>query len=85
MAQEFQDEFLLVPLAVELYIEYYKDGIAVKPVFRYDDIAFNPLRELPAQPAGRVLVRDDKAEQRVRAIFAAYDFEVRADQYVQPD
>ena len=85
VAQEFQDEFLLVPLAVELYIEYYKDGIAVKPVFRYDDIAFNPLRELPAQPAGRVLVRDDKAEQRVRAIFAAYDFEVRADQYVQPD
>ena len=34
---------LLVPLAAELYLDYEGAGIAVKPVFVYGHIRFNPV------------------------------------------
>ena len=83
--RSFAQTFLRVPLAVELYIEYYQDGIAVQPLFRYDTLTFNPLRERPMYGQEKLLVRDARAEQQVQDVFVAYDFTVQGDQYVQPD
>ena len=83
--RSFQDTFLRVPLAVELYVDFYKDGIAVKPVFRYDQLTFNPLRERPVYGQERLLVRDERAEQRIHNLFVTYGFAQQSDQYVQPD
>ena len=82
----FEEKFLLVPLAVELYLDYEGDGIAVKPVFVYDDTRFNPLVQAePERDEQHLLVRDLEAEQSVRMIFAQYGFTKRRDQFVQPD
>ncbi len=83
--RKFREQFLLVPLAVELYIDYYKDGIAVKPVFRYDELTFNPLREAPQPPADRQLIRDSRREAEVQNLFLTYGFVAKNDQFVQPD
>ncbi len=82
----FEKEFLLVPLAVELYLDYEGNGIAVKPVFVYEDTRFNPLVQAePEQDEHHLLVRDLEAEQSVLMIFAQYGFIKRRDQFVQLD
>ncbi|MGN0949644.1 MAG: SNF2 helicase associated domain-containing protein [Mitsuokella sp.] len=82
----FEEEFMLVPLSVELYLDYEGDGIAVKPVFAYEETRFNPLTEAePVQDEQHLLVRDLEAEQSILMIFAQYGFAKRHDQFVQPD
>lgn len=82
----FEEEFLLVPLAAELYLDYEGNGIAVKPVFVYDETRFNPVVQAePAADAHHLLVRDIEAEQSVLAVFAQYGFTKKRDQFVQLD
>ena len=82
----FEEEFLLVPLAAELYLDYEGAGIAVKPVFVYGHIRFNPVvQEAPEADAHHLLVRDSEAEQVLLAVFARYGFTKKRDQFVQLD
>lgn len=82
----FEEEFLLVPLTAELYLDYEGEGIAVKPVFVYDHIRFNPVvQAAPEADEGHLLVRDSEAEQAVLAVFARYGFVKKRDQFVQLD
>ena len=82
----FEEEFLLVPLAAELYLDYEGAGIAVKPVFVYGHIRFNPVvQEAPEADAHHLLVRDSEAEQELLAVFARYGFTKKRDQFVQLD
>lgn len=84
--EAFEEEFLLVPLAAELYLDYEGAGIAVKPVFVYDDIRFNPVvQPAPEAEAGCLLVRDAAAERAILSVFARYGFQRKRDQFVQPD
>ena len=82
----FEEEFLLVPLAAELYLDYEGAGIAVKPVFVYGHIRFNPVvQAAPEADAHHLLVRDSEAEQELLAVFARYGFTKKRDQFVQLD
>ena len=82
----FEEEFLLVPLTAEFYLDYEGEGIAVKPVFVYDHIRFNPVvQAVPEADARHLLVRDAEAEQAVLAVFARYGFTKKRDQFVQLD
>ena len=87
VAPSFLERFELMPLTAELYIDYYKDGIAVRPLFRYAGTAFNPVKEeAPEQTMGkRLLIRDVQSEQQILRYFVKYHFETEKDQFIQPD
>ena len=75
-----------MPLAAELYLDYEGAGIAVKPVFVYGHIRFNPVvQAAPEADAHHLLVRDSEAEQELLAVFARYGFTKKRDQFVQID
>lgn len=75
-----------MPLTAELYLDYEGEGIAVKPVFVYDHIRFNPVvQAAPDVDAGHLLVRDSEAEQALLTVFARYGFTKKRDQFVQLD
>lgn len=86
VADAFLTQYLLMPLAAELYIDYEKDGIAVRPVFSYGETRFNPLAaKAPAVEGGRMLIRNERQEKGFLAQFLAYGFEQERDRLVQPD
>ena len=87
IADSFAQQFQLVPLHARLYLDYHGDGVEVRPVFAYEDIEFNPLvSDGPRQKrSGRILVRDDRGEQEIENVFAAYGFEKDGQVYVQAD
>ena len=85
VSSSFDKDYMIAPFSAELYIDFYKDGIAVKPVFCYDEVKFNPIRERPDAFQGRILIRNKVAEQRLTNLFDTYGFRKQRDQYVQPD
>ena len=86
VAAKFLQQYKIMPLRVELYLDYAGDGIAIKPEFCYGEAKFNPLvlTEAPRSD-GRQLVRDEQRENEINIRLANYDFERRRDQLVQPD
>ena len=86
IAPKFQEQYVVQPLAAELYMDYEGDGIAVRPKFAYGDAAFNPLVEAePPLRDGRRLVRDENKEQDLLARLTYYGFQKKRDQLVQKD
>mgnify|MGYP001672202955 CR=1 FL=1 len=86
VAPSFLDTYMLAPLAAELYLDYERDGIAVRPLFSYGETRFNPLlAEAPAAENGRTLIRNERMEKELLARFFAYGFEKKRDQLVQLD
>ncbi|MCR5756625.1 MAG: DEAD/DEAH box helicase [Selenomonas sp.] len=86
IAPKFMEEYVVQPLAVELYIDYEGDGIAVRPKFAYGDAVFNPLVEKePPLRDGRKLVRDENKEQEILLHLTHYGFRKKRDQLVQRD
>lgn len=87
VAPAFAERYEIMPLAAAVYIDYYKDGIAVRPEFHYDEVTFNPLTGAAPQeaPSGRRLIRDTAGEAAIHAFFDAYDFFSEEGRFVQPD
>ena len=86
VAETFQERFLLEPLQAEFYLDYFGDGIEVRPVFRYGSISFNPLvTEEPSPPAGRILVRDKSLEDSFLGCFEIHGFRAEHGRFLQPD
>ncbi|SHK61091.1 Superfamily II DNA or RNA helicase, SNF2 family [Selenomonas ruminantium] len=86
IAPEFLEQYVVHPLAAELYIDYEGDGIAVRPRFAYGDAVFNPLVERePPLRGGRKLVRDERSEQELITRLTHYGFQPKRDQLVQKD
>ena len=84
--EKFQEQYVVQPLSVELYIDYEGDGIAVRPKFAYGDAAFNPLVEAePPLRDGRKLVRSDDNEKEIITRLTQYGFKKKRDQLVQTD
>ena len=87
VAASFAERYEIMPLSAAVYIDYYKDGLAARLEFRYEDALFNPVKD-PAPhhtASGRQLIRDAAAEKNIRAFFDAYDFFVEDASLVQPD
>ena len=86
IAPKFQEQYVVQPLAAELYIDYEGDGIAVRPKFAYGDASFNPLVEKePPLRDGRKLVRDERNEEELLLRLTHYGFQKMRDQLVQKD
>ena len=86
-AQSFKDRFESLDLRVEVYLDYYKDGLAATLRYLYSDIAFNPvIQDSPKMDnEKRIIVRDRILEQRVLRLFEKYGFEREHSRLVQPD
>ena len=87
VAPSFNQRFEIMPLRAEIYIDYYKDGIAAKLEFRYEDTAFNPVLENAPKETGkaRILIRDALTEHQILRYFKQYHFETQQDRLVQPE
>lgn len=86
VADTFQEKFLLEPLRTELYLDYYGDGISIRPLFHYGETSFNPVsRKEPKPPAGRILIRDKQGEAGILQRIEAYGFLPERGQLVQPN
>ncbi len=87
VAPAFLQRFEIMPLTAELYIDYYKDGIAVRPVFRYAELSFNPVREKAPEQSmeNKLLIRDMQTEHQIMRYFTQYHFEEDKDRFIQPD
>ncbi len=84
--ETFQEKFFLEPLQAEFYLDYFGNGVEVRPVFRYGDISFNPLMDrAPDPPKDLILVRDKPLESDYLSWFDAYGFYVDHGRIVQPD
>ena len=86
IAPEFFKKYQIRPLAADLYLDYAGDGIAVRPIFYYGEVQFNPLT-VTSSPSflERRLVRDLVAEQDIMSRFFSYGFTAVRDQLVQMD
>ncbi len=86
-AESFKDRFESLDLRVEVYLDYYKDGLAATLRYSYSDAAFNPvIQEAPKlDNKKRIVVRDRLLEQRVLRLFEKYGFEREHARLVQPD
>lgn len=86
VAETFQQRFLIEPLQAEFYLDYFGDGLAVRPLFRYGENAFNPVaREEPMATGGRILIRDVSLEKDLMNCFDTCDFQVRQGRLIQED
>ena len=82
----FQERYCLTPLTAELYIDYEGEGLAIRLLFCYDDVRFNPiLEQMPPQAGGRILVRNEQEEQRLLQRLAAFGFHQQGDRLVQEE
>lgn len=90
LAADIEEKYQRLPLAVDLYVDYYGDGIAVRPIFKYGFEEYNPLiGKLPDSGNTKIIVRDDLAEQRVLNVFSQCSFLTGEGEwkgwFVQPD
>ena len=86
IAPSFSARYEALPLAVEIYLDYYREGIEARLLFRYGAAQYDPLREMPpGEHNGKKLLRDTAAEERVKGIFFAYGFAVEDGRLVQPE
>lgn len=86
VADDYQNRFLTMPLRAELYLDYCKDGIEVRPVFFYGEHSFHPvLREEPEAPKGCTILRDRNGENDLMNYFYEYGFHEQGSCMVQED
>ncbi len=86
LPQSLSEKFLLEPLHGEFYLDYYQDGIEVRPSFRYGSTAFNPLlEEAPLTSEQLTLVREEEKEDSLLALFDTYGFFRKDGCFLQPD
>jgi len=87
VAPSFLNRFEIMPLTASVYFDYFGDGIAAKTIFRYDDIAFNPIIEAPPEKnkSEKLLIRDAITERQILRFFKQYAFREEKDQLVQDD
>ncbi|MCR5558734.1 MAG: DEAD/DEAH box helicase [Schwartzia sp.] len=82
----FSARYEMMPLAAEVYLDYFREGVSARLLFHYGDASFNPVtQEPPALSDGRHLIRDTETERKIRSIFDAFSFEQEGDRLVQPD
>ena len=87
VAPGFSSRFEIMPLQAKVYLDYYKDGIAARLEFCYENTSFNPVLEKSPQKTeqGRILIRDALTEKQIMNCFKKYHFEVGEDQLLLPD
>ena len=90
VAPSFSQRFEIMPLTAEIYLDYYKDGIAARLSFHYANLSFNPItQEAPEKvgPAGesKRLIRDASTEHQVLQWFKKFHFTEENGQLIQPD
>ncbi|MGP1574807.1 DEAD/DEAH box helicase [Selenomonas sp.] len=87
IAPALAKRYEIMPLTASIYLDYYKDGVAARPEFRYDEVRFNPLVGAAPQeaPSGRRLIRSTAEENAIYALFDAYDFFPEDGRFVQSD
>lgn len=80
------ERYILQPLAVNLYIDYEGDGIAVRPEFCYGENKINPLlaEKLPVQN-GKQVIRDMASERELTRALQAYSFAKKRNRLVLQD
>ena len=87
VASEFLQHFEMMPLHAEVYLDYYKDGVAARLSFGYGAASFNPVldEQPPQETDGRLLIRDMSAEKQIQLFLTQYGFTVLKDRLVQPE
>ena len=86
ISEDFRSKFLLEPLQAQFYVDYYGNGLEVRPEFHYGEVSFNPATQKnPKPPDGRILVRDKPLENELLGLLAAYGFQKDRRRMVQPD
>lgn len=77
IAPELEEKYERTPLETELYVDYYGDGIAVRPVFKYGYEEFNPIIEVAPAGGGseKILIRDELGERSILSVFMQYGFD----------
>lgn len=76
-----------IPLSKKIYFDRYEQGMAARIEFIYADRVINPAsgEKLPAEEAGKWLLRDSLAEYRLLQYFQRYKFEKVSGLFIQPD
>ncbi len=85
VAPSFYKRFHVEPLTAELYIDYYKDGIAIRVEFVYGDVRFNPMESEGPKEDGQHIVRDLAGEASVVECIRRYGFRKSHDLLVQKE
>lgn len=80
------ERFFLEPLQPEFYLDYYHDGVEVRPSFHYGNTSFNPILQAGPVSSGQLtLVRDMETEIYLLSVFDTYGFFQNDGIFVQPD
>ena len=86
VAEKFQQRFLMDPLQAEFYLDYYRDGLEIRPVFRYGENSFNPvLQQEPQAMNERIIIQDKSLERELLSCFDRYGFRSEHGSMVQED
>lgn len=85
VAPSFYERFHVAPLTAELYIDYYRDGIAIRVEFVYGDVRFNPMESEGPKADGQHIVRDMSGEASVVECIRRYGFRKNRELLVQKE
>ena len=86
VAPTFTEEYEMMPLVTEVFLDYYKDGVSARVRFVYGDAGYNPLMEkAPDHVGNKRLIHDTSAEKNIFSIFSNYGFEREDGLFVLPD
>ncbi|MGN0940185.1 MAG: DEAD/DEAH box helicase [Selenomonadaceae bacterium] len=86
VAPTFADEYEIMPLTTEVFLDYYMDGVSARVRFAYGNVSYNPLTwEAPDNVGNKRLIHDAAAEKNIFSIFSDFGFERRDGLFVLPD
>ena len=86
VAPTFADEYEIMPLTTEVFLDYYMDGVSARVRFAYGNVSYNPLTwEAPDNVGNKRLIHDAAAEKNIFSIFSDFGFERRDGLFVLQD
>lgn len=85
LSPKIKERYVIEKLAAEFYLSHYRDGLEVRPLFRYGDASVNPLESAAVDAESRIVVRDVQGERKLLDVFSAYGFFRLQDSLIQPD
>ena len=86
VAPTFADEYEIMPLTTEVFLDYYMDGVSARVRFAYGNVSYNPLTwEAPDNVGNKRLIHDAAAEENIFSIFSDFGFERRDGLFVLHD
>lgn len=82
IAAAFSRKYEMLPLAAEVYFDRWQEGLEARLAFTYGDVSYDPLADkAPLRIGERQLIRDPRAEERLRQLFLAFHFTLEEGRY----